>query len=97
MYFVISVFQKSPVTPIMMDYIANMMDERDFDCIVKRELPANTAQDDRGVYDKSFTALKILIEKEIVKNCLQMVKLLEAINMEIAINFEKTFTSPQQS
>ena len=89
-------FGRKPVTPLMMDFIANEMNDRDLNDIIKTKLPANIAQDEKTIYDKSYTVLCALITKQIVTNFSEMKELLEETNAHLAKRFEDEFEAPRQ-
>ena len=80
----------------MMDFIANEMNERDLNDIIRDTLPSNITQDDKSIYDKAYTTLRALTERQIVTNCSQMKKLLGKFNKLLAKKFNDKFTASQK-
>lgn len=89
-------FGRKPVTPLMMDFIANAMNDRDLNDIINKTLPPNIAQDEKTIYDKSYTVLRALITKQIVTNCSEMKELLEKTNEILAKMFKDEFDVPRR-
>ena len=80
----------------MMDFIANAMNDRDLNDIINKTLPPNIAQDEKTIYDKSYTVLRALITKQIVTNCSEMKELLEKTNEILAKMFKDEFDVPRR-
>ena len=67
------------------------MNDQNLNDIIRKKLPTNTAQDEKTIYDKSYTVLRALITKQIVTNCSEMMELLEETNANLARKFENEF------
>ena len=79
----------------MKDFIANLMDDRDWRKICRKELPMNLerkiSDNNSNLYERSYAVIRKLAELKVVIYWHEMKEILNLFNKHIVNRFEKKF------